>query len=145
MTTTEKIIAWFEENEDTFCECIEELDSWDGYLGDDRYYDMYELDEIYHDSDPSEILARAFYGYDENDCIIDKWGEKHKGNFNPNRDYFRFNGYGNLVSTDYKDYSDHLDSYFVDALQRNRCHIDTIDENDELSALFDELDNESAA
>ena len=145
MNTTEKIIDWFKENEDIFNQCIEELDSWNGYLGDDRYYEMYELDEIYHDSDPSEILARAFYGYDENDYIIDKWGEKHNGNFNPNRDYFRFNGYGNLVSTDYKDYSDHLDSYFVEELQRNRCHIDTIDENEELSDLFDELENESAA
>lgn len=27
-----KIVAWFEENEDVFNDCIEELDSYNGYL-----------------------------------------------------------------------------------------------------------------
>lgn len=41
----EKIKAYFEENEEIFNACIEELDSYNGYLGDDRYYPMDELDE----------------------------------------------------------------------------------------------------
>lgn len=36
MNATEKIIAWFKENEEVFNDCIEELDSYNGYLGDDR-------------------------------------------------------------------------------------------------------------
>ena len=39
------------------------------------------------------------------------------GNFNPNHDYFHFNGYGNLVSTDDADdyYEDHIDrDYFLE-------------------------------
>ena len=59
-----KIMEFFEEHEDVFNEAIESLDSWDGYLGDDRYYPMEELDEFYRGSEPSEILMRAFFGYD---------------------------------------------------------------------------------
>ena len=39
------------------------------------------------------------------------------GNFNPNHDYFYFNGYANLVSTDDADgyYEDHIDrDYFLE-------------------------------
>lgn len=140
-STIDRIIEYFNDNEDTFNECIEELDAWNGYLGDDRYYEMYELDEIYHDTDPSELLARAYYGYDEDSYTIDKYDQKHHDGFNPNRDYFRYNGYGNLVSADYKDYSDHIDHYAIEQMSQYRNHIDAIDDNDELAALFDELEN----
>ncbi len=46
MNATEKIIAYFEENEDIFNSCIEELDSFNGYLKDNRYYEMELLDEF---------------------------------------------------------------------------------------------------
>ena len=36
----EKIVEYFKENESVFNDCIEELDSYNGYLGDDRYYSM---------------------------------------------------------------------------------------------------------
>ena len=135
------ILEYFKENEDVFNDCIEELDSYNGYLGDDRYYTMDDLDEIYHDSDPSEILARAFYGYDEETWTTDGSGNKTYGAFNPNREYFRFNGYGNLVSADYKDYSAQLDEYAVEKMLDNRYYIGSIDNDDELAKLFDELEN----
>lgn len=135
------ILAWFDENPDTFTRALEELDAWDGYLGDDRYYPMEELAEFYADTDPLELLNRAYYGWDEDSCTIDQWGTKRHDAFCPNRDYFRYNGYGNLVSTDYPDYSDHLDRYAVEAMERNRGQIDTLDDEPELSALFDELEN----
>lgn len=134
------ILAFFRENEDIFNDCIEELDSWNGYIGDDRYYEMYELDEIYSDTDVSEILQRAFYGYDEDSWTTDSSGNKEYGAFNPNREYFRFNGYGNLVSADYKDYSAQLDSYVVEAMSENRAHLYSIEESEELRSLFDELE-----
>lgn len=137
------IIAYFENNEDTFNDCIEELDGYNGYLGDSRYYSMEELDEFYRGSDPLEILRRAYYGRDDDIYTTDSSGNKTYGEFNPNRDYFYYNGYGNLVSSDYKDYSAYLDNYAVEAMSENRSYIDSIDNDEELTALFDELETVS--
>ena len=134
------IIEWFEDNEEVFNDCIEELDSYNGYLGDDRYYSMDELDELYSGQDATEILRRAFYGYDAETWHTDSHGEKEHGPFNPNRDYFTYNGYGNLVSADYKDYSAYLDEYAVESMAENRRYIDEIDDDPELSELFDKLE-----
>ena len=137
---TDDIIEYFENNEDIFNDCMEELDSYNGYLGDDRYYLMDELDELHNGTEPSELLRRAFYGYDEETYTTDRDGNKTFGAFNPNRDYFRYNGYGNLVSADYKDYTGMLDKYAVESMSENRNYIDSIDDNEDLTALFDELE-----
>lgn len=126
------IEEYFKENEDVFNDCIEELDSYNGYLGDDRYYSMEELDELYCDTKPLDILYRVFYGYDEDTSTENNYTE-----FNPNRDYFRFNGYGNLVSADYKDYSARLDHWAIEDMIENRVYIDAIDDDEELKELFD--------
>lgn len=141
----EKIIEYFKENEDIFNECIEELDSYNGYLGDDRYYYMDDLDELYSGVEPSEVLTRAFYGYDAETWTTDAHGDRTYGAFNPNREYFTFNGYGNLVSADYKDYSAYLDDYAVEDMANNRRWVDTIESDLELSALFDLLEESEAA
>lgn len=141
--TIKKIIEYFEENEDTFNECIEELDGYNGYLGDERYYEMDDLNEFFSGSEPIEILQRAYFGRDDDAWHTDASGNKIYGEFNPNRDYFTFDGYGNLASSDYKDYTHRLDEYFIDELSENRSYIDTIESNEELSALFDELENEN--
>lgn len=137
---TEKIIAYFDEHEDIYNEAVEELDAYNGYLGDNRYYSMDELDDLYNGTEPSEILARAFYGYDEETYNTDASGNREYGPFNPNREYFRYNGYGNLVSADYKDYTGLLDHYIIESMLENRDYIDTIDNDPELSELFDELE-----
>ena len=134
------IIQYFKENEDVFNDCMEELDSYNGYLGDDRYYDMDELNDIYSGQEPQEILFRAFYGFDADTWMTDSSGNKEYGAFNPNREYFYFNGYGNLVSSDYKDYSDKLDPYAIEAMSENRNQIDSIENDDILADLFDELE-----
>lgn len=135
------IISLFENDIELFNACIEELDSYNGYLGDDRYYEMDMLADFYCDCKPVELLERAFYGYDEDSYHTDAYGRGEYGAFNPNRDYFRYNGYGNLVSADYKDYSNYLDDYAIEQMAENRAYIYDIDENPELSALFDELKN----
>lgn len=137
---TNNIIEFFENNKDLFIECIEELDSYNGYLNDDRYYYMEDLNEFYNGVEPIELLYRCFYGYDDDNYMTDASGHKTHDAFNPNREYFRYNGYGNLVSSNYKDYSDKLDNYFIDALIENRQYIDSIENNDELQQLFDELE-----
>lgn len=145
MTATEKIIDYFKENEEVFNDCIEELDSYNGYLGDDRYYPMDELSDLYCNADPIDLLNQAFFGHDEETWTVDERGEKHYGAFNPNREYFTFNGYGNFVSADFKDYSAYLDHYAIESMSENRNQIYTIDDNCDLSELFDELEEESAA
>jgi len=139
-TTIQKIIAYFEENESVFNDCIEELDAYNGYLGDYRYFEMEMLNEFYCNAEPIELLQRAFYGHDEDTWTTDSYGNKSYGAFNPNRDYFNFNGYGNLVSTDYKDYSVYLDAYAIEDMFEHREYIDSIESDDDLAALFDELE-----
>ena len=137
--TVNKIIEFFEQNEEIFNSCIEELDSYNGYLTDDRYYYMEDLNEFYHGADPLELLYRVFYGHDET-YTTDSTGNKTYGEFNPNREYFKYNGYGNLISTDYKNYSDFLNEDLIEELSENKANIYTIEENEELTALFNELE-----
>lgn len=139
MTTTttrtdlyDAIINYFEENEEEFNQVIEELDSYNGFLGDDRYYEMDLLDEFYQDTEPTELLQRVFYGHDEDTTWTDERGEKHYTEFNPNREYFTYNGYGNLVSSDYKDYSAHLDKWFAESVFVNADYLDLPEEIEEL-------------
>lgn len=140
--TIEKIIAYFEENESVFNAAIEELDNYNGYLGDDRYYEMEYLNEFYNSTEPLELLQRAYFGRDDDTWTTDSSGNKTYGEFNPNRDYFYYNGYGNLVSSDYKDYSYKLDHYVIESMSENKQYIYTIEEDDELNALFEELETE---
>jgi hypothetical protein len=134
------IIQYFKENEDIFNDCMEELDNYNGYLGDDRYYSMEELNDLYSGQEPQEILFRAFYGFDADSWHTDNSGNKIYEAFNPNRDYFYLNGYGNLVSSNYKDYSDKLDEYAIEEMSENRDDIESIENDDTLSGLFDELE-----
>lgn len=143
MNATEKIIAWFKENGDVFNACVEELDCYNGYLGDERFYPMEELNEFYCNTEPIELLQCAFFGHDGETWTTNNDGTRNYSEFNPNRDYFTFNGYGNLVSYDYIDYSDKLDKYAIKEIQENRQYIDTIDSYPELSELFDELEEET--
>lgn len=128
----------FEEDNALFNEIIEELDSYNDYLGDDRYYFMEEIDELLSDYNVTDILYRVFYGYNQDNYTTDDYGEKHYGSFNPNCDYFKFNGYGNLVSAWDKDYSDFLDDYFIDNLLEERSHLNI---DADIEALLDELEN----
>ena len=127
---TDAIINYFKENEESFNDCILDLDSYNGYLNDDRYFEMYELNEFLQCKEPEEILKMSFYGYDEDNDTA----------FNPNKEYFKFNACGNLVSTDSIDYSSYLDDYFVEELEKYRNEIYSIENDEELSKLFDELE-----
>lgn len=140
--TIEKIINYFEENDDVFTACMEDLDAWNGYLGDNRYYNMDDLNEFYSRTDAIELLNRAYFGRDDDNWHTNERGEKIYDSFNPNREYFYYNGYGNLVSSNYKDYSIFLDEYAIRAMAENRGYLWTIDGNDELTQLFDDLEKE---
>lgn len=128
------IITYFENNEEEYNEVIEELDGYNGILGDDRYYNMDEFDELHTGLTPMEVLERTYYGGDDDT----KDANGMRGEFNPNRAYFYYNGYGNLCSTDYKDYTDHLDEYFLDDLIDHAAQLYYIP--NEVKELIDELE-----
>lgn len=132
-----KLYNHFKENEDDFNDSIEELDSYNGYLGDDRYYSMdelYELNPVNSQDDFDDLMNRIYYGHD------DYCGGGSA--FCPNRNYFYYNGYGNIVSSDYKDYSDHLDNYFIDSLIENYNSLALPDAVEEIFEEYEGQDDE---
>jgi hypothetical protein len=127
-TIKKQLRELLEQDEQLFNTAIEELDSYNGYLGDNRYYSMDELNEFYSGTEPLELLQRVYFGRDNDTWSTDSNGNKTYGEFNPNREYFTYNGYGNLVSSDYKDYSYLLDDYFIDSLTENAVYLYLDDE-----------------
>jgi hypothetical protein len=123
-----QLMELFEQDEQLFNAAIEELDSYNGFLNDNRYYLMDELNEFYNGTEPLELLQRAYFGCDADTWTTDSSGNKTYSEFNPNREYFTYNGYGNLVSSDYKDYSYLLEEYFIDDLIENAEYLYLDDE-----------------
>ena len=118
MELVKELMNYYKENPEDFNRDIEELDNWNGCLYDDKIYPMDSLNDFFQGAEPEEILHRAFYGYDE---PINKDEERRP--FNPNREFFYFNGYGNLVSINEVDYSDFLEDYFVQGIIDNRYNL----------------------
>ena len=86
-----RIINYWKAHNDSFSKICEELDSWDGFLGDDRCYSMDEIDDILGNKKPSEFLQ-----------MIDT------DNFNYNDGYFYYND-DRICSTNEKDYFNYVD------------------------------------
>ena len=86
-----RMIDYWKAHNDSFSNVCEELDSWDGFLGDDRIYSMDELDDILGDKKPSEVLQ-----------MVDT------PNFDYSDDYFYYDIYG-IRSTNEKDYFNYVD------------------------------------
>ena len=85
------MINYWKAHNDSFSKICEELDSWDGFLGDDRCYSMDEIDDILGNKKPSEFLQ-----------MIDT------DNFNYNDGYFYYND-DRICSTNEKDYFNYVD------------------------------------
>ena len=93
---------------------VAELNSWDGSLEHLDFLDMEELDTYLEGLTPTEILNKMYYG-----------------DFNPNHEYFQFNGYENLVSFNDWDVEEYFKTYIddiVEALIENYTHIYIPDE-----------------
>ena len=101
----EQIAERLNEEPDVFVRACEELDSCNGFLGDARCFSMWEIDEFF--SKPSELLDRM-------------------DDFDPSDDYFYYNGYGNVTTTNdvWDVYSDEHDADEVaEELVENYIHI----------------------
>lgn len=116
MTLQQELLNYYKRNSEDFADDIEELDGWNDCLYEDKIFSMDELDEVLQDIKPSDILCSALFGHDEAHGKI-------KSTFNLDRDYFRFNGLGDLVSTDKRDYSDYLNDYFIQEIIDNKSHL----------------------
>lgn len=118
----DKAIDVLEGDDDAFVEACEELDNWNGFLGDSRCEDMDMIDEFFNK--PSDLLDQM-------------------NDFNPTDSYFYFTVYG-VSTTDDKHgiYSDDFSADDVlDALIDNYSHVD-LRENSELNELLTILVNE---
>lgn len=109
-------------DEDLLVEICEELDSWNGFLGDDRCYYMSEIDDILGSRKPSEII------------------EMISSDFDKTCDFFYFSIYG-LESCDSK--ADHyLDSFTDEDILDNyldkmgHCNVSNGD-FEELAEMYD--------
>ena len=118
----DKAIEVLEEDEDAFVEACEELDNWDGFLGDSRCESMDMIDEFFNK--PSELLDQM-------------------NDFNPTDSYFYFTVYGVSTTDDkHEVYSDDFSADDVlDELIDNYNHVD-LTENSELNELLTILVNE---
>lgn len=101
------------------------------YRYDDEIMTDYEMEEYAKTQDVMNILNRFYFGNDD--------GQENTS-ANPNRNFFTFNGYGNIISFDYiyNKYADEF--YYVDVDEM----IDYIIENedslycDEIQSILDE-------
>lgn len=101
---------------------------------DDEIFTMDRFDEFYEGSSALDVAYRVFFGSDEfND----------NGSFNPNRDYFYLNGYGNPVSLDYVGYNRYSGKWMCDRIDVDDIIDDIIDNDkdyglDEIREALDE-------
>lgn len=107
---------------------------------DDRIESMDMLPEYFNDDDIFNILNRAFFGSDQ---------FNNESSFNPNRDYFTFNGYGNLVSLECIGWNEYANDFMYSGLDIDALVDYIIDNNDSLycddiQVLLDDIENEIA-
>lgn len=103
MTREQAIRNYVEQlNGDDLTYLLWHMNAYDGCFAETECYNMEEFDEVLSGHTPMEIAQLIFFG-----------------DFNPNHDYFRFNGYGNLESADWPDVvteAENLESDIIDHL-----------------------------
>ena len=93
---------------------VAEINSWNGSLEHLEFLDMEELDIYLEGLTPTEILNKMYYV-----------------KFNPNDEYFKFNGYANLESFNSWEIEEEYKTYIndiVEALMESYTHIYIPDE-----------------
>lgn len=100
MTREQAIRSYVEQlSGSELAELLQCMHFYDGSFEESTYYDMDSFDEFMSNYTPSEIARMIHYG-----------------EFNPNDDYFRFDGYGNLESLDWQEISDKAESLESDII-----------------------------
>lgn len=100
MTREEAIRSYVEQlSGSELANLLQSMAAYDGSFEESTFYDMESFDEFMSNYTPSEIAMMI-----------------HFGEFNPNDDYFRFDGYGNLESLDWQEISDEAESLESDII-----------------------------
>lgn len=103
MTREQAIRNYVEQlNGDDLTYLLQHMNAYDGCFVETSYYDMDEFNEFLSGRTPMEIAQMIYFG-----------------NFNPNDDYFRFNGYENLESANWPDVvaeAEDLEEYIINHL-----------------------------
>lgn len=73
---------------------VQEINAYNGSMEHLDLYEMEMFDDIMESFEPMDIALKTYYG-----------------GFNPNDEYFRFNGYANLESLSYYDLENELIDY----------------------------------
>jgi hypothetical protein len=113
---------------DLLVEICEELDNWNGFLGDDRCYYMSEIDDILYGKKPSDII------------------EMISSDFDKTCDFFYFSIYGLESCGDKADH--YLDCFsdedILDEYLKNGCHCNLSNGDfEELAELYDTYSDEN--
>jgi hypothetical protein len=118
----DKAVDILNDEDDTFDEACEELDCWNGFLGDERCYEMDMIDDFFEH--PSDLLDKM-------------------SDFDYTDDYFYFTVYGVTTTDDKHDvYTDNFSAEEVlDELIDNFSHVN-LRESNELNELVHILANE---
>ena len=99
-------------------EYCDEVNGWDNHI-----YEMDDLNDVLCDTKPDEVARLIFYG-----------------DFNPNHEYFVFNGYGNLESFNEWQVNEYV---FISDIVRHIIERDDDLYNDEIRSLLDEAEEEA--
>lgn len=107
---------------------IKGLEVWqfNEIMGDLKYYD----DEVYDMDDMEEIFPGGPWGAIRSAFYGGRYGFQQDP-FNPNDEYFTFNGYGNLVSIpDYclQDYFNQFEAEILEYVNANEIELEGVDE-----------------
>ena len=120
-----RMVKYWEAHNDSFSRVCEELDSYDGFLDDNRCYPMDELDDLLCGKKPSEVLQ-----------MVDT------DNFNYNDNYFYYDTDDRICSTDEKNYYDYVDySEVFDKLIDDYGKIFNYRYGNAYYELFNDIDN----
>ena len=131
MTRTERIIELFKEMSES-----DLIRVWNDYCIESQHYDdeimdAYELEEWANNyEDKIGLLNRFYFGSDEG---------REGTSANPNRDYFTFDGYGNIISFNYV-YSQFTDEfYYINAEDMARYIVENEEAfyNDDIQEILD--------
>ena len=99
-----RMTNYWKAHNDSFSRVCEELDSWDGFLGDDRIYSMDELDDLLCDKKPSEVLQMvdtANFDYLDNYFYCDIYGIRSTNE----KDYYNYVDYSDVFEKLIDDYN----------------------------------------
>lgn len=120
----EKIINYLLENTEELENVVREINSWNGSL---EHLEAYPNDEDFFDT---------FFSHD----VMSAVRAVQYGDYNINDDYVGFDGYGNLVSFNYREYIDELKAEVEEIAELLLEYHDKLYMSDELVDLIEEYE-----